>query len=158
MSDSSSSPDLKALEARLAYVEKRLGRFRAMFVLLLVLAAGTPVTLLLWPRDEVVAKAFVVRDDDGRVRGVLGLSGGAVAMTLLDSTGQMRADVGVAEGGTPSLLLLSGAGVPVASLTLQADGAPFLRLTEPSNAHRIWLRTGDRQGALVGLLGEDSSS
>lgn len=123
---------------QLASIEQRLGRLRVISLLSFAVAAGALAYALL---DRTAAvqdgKLWQARDASGRVRGVFGVSADGVGLTMYDSTGQMRLDVGIAPGGVPGILLLSKTGEPVATLNLVGGSVPTLRLTNVAESTRI---------------------
>lgn len=139
------------LEARLATLERRAARLRVVALLAVLLAAATPAVLLL-QREPVLAEGrlWLARDEGGRVRAMLGVTADGVGLTMYDSTGQMRLDLGLAPGGVPGLILLSPQGEPVATLNLLQDGTPTLRLTDYADRQRVELRPE----APAGIRGE----
>lgn len=135
--------DQDSLARRLALLERRAGRLRVVAGLAVLLAAATPAWLLLRttpPLEE--GRLWVARDDGGRIRAMFGLTQDGVGLTMYDSTGQMRLDLGLAPGGIPGLVLLSPRGEPVATLNLLQDGTPTLRLSDFAQRARIELRPG----------------
>jgi len=127
-----------SLETRLATLERRASRLRWVALLAVALAAATPAWLLLGERSPIVeSKLWMVRDSSGTVRALFGLTNDGVALTMYDSTGQVRLDLGLAPGGVPGLLLLSERGEPVAALNVRQEGRPVLRLSDYGARERI---------------------
>lgn len=136
---------MAGLEARLALLERRAARLRILALLAVLLAAATPAWLLSRSDPGLVeGRLWMVRDQGGRVRAIFGVTADGVGLSMYDSTGQMRLDLGLAPGGVPGLLLLSPRGEPVAALNLQQDGGPALRLTDFGARQRIELRPDGR--------------
>lgn len=123
---------------QLASIEQRLGRLRVISLLSFVVAAGA-LAYALFDRTAAIQEGqlWQARDASGRVRGVFGVSADGVGLTMYDSTGQMRLDVGIAPGGVPGILLLSKTGEPVATLNLVDGTVPTLRLTNVAESTRI---------------------
>jgi hypothetical protein len=129
------------LEARLATLERRAGRLRVVALLAVGLAAVTPAWLLLRgepPLSE--GRLWLARDEVGRVRAMFGVTADGVGLTMYDSTGQLRLDLGLAPGGVPGLILLSPRGEPVAAVNLTQDGTPLFRLSDYRSRTRLELR------------------
>jgi hypothetical protein len=80
---------------------------------------------------------------------MLGVSNDGVGLTMYDSSGQMRLDVGIAPGGVPGLLMMSNRGEPVAALNLIDGAIPTLRLTNVAEKARIEMVPRAGQPALI---------
>jgi hypothetical protein len=135
--------DPAALEERLVLLERRAGRLRVLGLMATALAAATPAWLLLAgdaPLQE--GQLWMARDGAGRVRAMLGITADGVGLTMYDSSGQMRLDLGLAPGGIPGLVLLSPRGEPVATLNLNQQGVPTLRLSDFVRRTRLDLGPG----------------
>lgn len=133
------------LEARLALLERRAARLRILALLAVLLAAATPAWLLTRADPAMTeSRLWMARDQGGRVRAIFGVTADGVGLSMYDSTGQMRLDLGLAPGGVPGLLLLSPRGEPVAALNLQQDGGPTLRLTDYGTRQQVELRPDGR--------------
>ncbi|MDX2056491.1 MAG: hypothetical protein SFV24_01710 [Gemmatimonadales bacterium] len=130
--------DVPETTARLALLEQRLARLR-MLVWLAVLVAGASLAWGLFEGNDPIAEGqlWVAKDPEGRVRGMFGVTNDGIGLTMYDSTGQMRLDVGIAPGGVPGILLLSKQGEPVAALNLVEGLVPTLRLTNVAERARI---------------------
>ncbi len=125
---------------QLASIEQRLGRLRVITLLSFVVAVGALAYSLMEKSGTVQdGRLWQARDESGRVRGVFGVSADGVGLTMYDSTGQMRLDVGIAPGGVPGILLMSKTGEPVATLNLVDGAIPTLRLTNVAESTRIEL-------------------
>ena len=123
---------------QLASIEQRLGRLRIISLLSFALAAGSLAYALMDKTGPVQdGQLWQARDASGRVRGVFGVSTDGVGLTMYDTTGQMRLDVGIAPNGVPGILLLSKIGQPVATLNLVDGSVPTLRLTNVAESTRI---------------------
>jgi hypothetical protein len=130
--------DSAPLETRVAQLEQRLSRLRILALLTVVIAAIAPAWLLLAaPSGIAESKLWMVRDSAGTVRALFGLTRDGVALTMYDSTGQIRLDVGLAPDGTPGVLLLSDRGEPTAALNLRHGGRPTLRLSDYATRERM---------------------
>ena len=127
-------------------LEQRLGRLRILCWLSIVIAAGALGWSLRPDPGISEGRLWLARDEAGRVRGMFGVTNEAVALTMYDSTGRLRLDVGLAPNGAPGLLLRSKVGDPVATVTVSDSGIPIIRLTNGS-AERIEL--APRPGALL---------
>ncbi len=122
---------LRALEAKLK-------RVRILAWLAVVVAAGSLAWGLLGSGTSIAeGKMWLVRDEQQRVRAMFGVSESGVGLTMYDSTGQMRLDLGLAPNGGPGLLLISPKGEPVATINLNTDAVPTLRLTDVASGVRV---------------------
>lgn len=131
-------PEIGSLAFRLELVERRLRRVRILALLSFLLAAVVAgVALSAKPAAIQEGRLWIARDSAGRVRGIFGVTQDGVALTMYDSTGQMRLDLGIAPGNVPGLIMISKRGEPVATLNLASDGSPTLRLTNPSVPSRV---------------------
>ena len=111
---------------QLASIEQRLGRLRVITLLSFAVAVGSLAYALMEKSGAVQdGRLWQARDESGRVRGVFGVSADGVGLTMYDSTGQMRLDVGIAPGGVPGILLMSKSGEPVATLNLAVPAKDF---------------------------------
>ncbi|MEZ4455493.1 MAG: hypothetical protein R2882_02925 [Gemmatimonadales bacterium] len=121
-------------------MEVRLSRLR-LITLLSFATAAAALAWSLWRRTDPIAEGqlWIARDEAGRVREVFGVSADGVGLTMYDSTGQMRLDLGIAPGGTPGLLLLTAGGEPVATINVPTSGQPGIRLTDPVSNARVEL-------------------
>jgi hypothetical protein len=126
------------LARRVAAMEVRLSRLRAISLLSFGVAAGALGWGLMQRADPVTeGQLWIAKDGAGRVRGLFGVSGDGVGLTMYDSTGQMRLDLGIAPGGVPGLLLLSKRGEPVAAVNVPDGGVPTIRLTNLGEETRV---------------------
>lgn len=125
-------------ESRLAVVEQRLGRLRVITLLAFATAAGALAWGMFQRRDPITeGRLWIARDSSGTIRGMFGVSNDGVGLTMYDSTGQMRLDVGIAPGGRPGILLLSRRGEPVATLSVTDSAVPVVRLSNVSDSVRL---------------------
>ena len=134
------------ITARLAGLELRLARVRWIALLAFGVAAGAMGWGLLARADRITeGQMWIAKDAGGVVRAMFGVSADGVGLTMYDSTGQMRLDVGIAPGGSPGILLLSKHGEPVATLNVTDGTVPTLRLTSVADSVRVEVapRTGD---------------
>jgi hypothetical protein len=124
--------------SRLALLERKLARVRILALLAFLVGAGG-LAWGLFEQGSAVrdGQLWLARDDAGRIRGMFGVSADGVGLTLYDSTGQMRLDLGVAPGGVPGLLMLSAKGEPVATLNLIEGRVPLIRLTNVAESTRV---------------------
>jgi hypothetical protein len=131
----------RSLEVRLATLERRASRLRVLALLAVALAAVTPASLLLRGEPTLSeGRLWLARDETGRLRAMFGVTTDGVGLTMYDSTGQLRLDLGLAPGGVPGLILLSERGEPVATLNLAQDGNPVLRLADFRQRTRLEMR------------------
>lgn len=129
------------LQDRVALLETRLGRLRLFAQVAFLLAAASMAWGVSRYQPATTGPAvWEARDAGGRLRAVLGLAGDGVGLTMYDSMGQMRLDLGLSPSGVPGLLLVSPRGEPVATLNLAEDGSPLLRMVHPSKRSRMVLR------------------
>jgi hypothetical protein len=142
------------IDARLATLERRLKRVRVLALLAALLAAATPAWLLTRPAQVIEeSRLWMARDEAGRLRAMLGVTADGVGLTMYDSTGQMRLDVGLAPGGVPGLVLLTPRGEAAATLNLLQDGTPTLRLLDHGQRTRVELAPGTPPAGLRGEVG-----
>jgi len=134
------SPEQSAdLAARVTLLERRSARLRILAWFGVVAGAGGLAWGIVGADSGVTeGRLWLARDQQGRVRAMFGVSADAVGLSMYDSSGKMRLDVGVAPGGVPGLLLLSSNGEPVATLNAPASG-PTLRLVRPAESTRVEL-------------------
>lgn len=132
--------DSADLTLKLATIEKRVARLR-IFTWTAFALAGAALAWGMFERRSPITEGqlWVSRDSEGRMRAMFGVSNDGVALTMYDSTGQMRLDVGIAPGGVPGIMMLSSRGEPVASLNLIEGSIPTLRLTNVAEKARIQL-------------------
>jgi hypothetical protein len=142
--------EIGPLAFRLELVERRLRRLRIVAMLAFILAAVTAMISLI-PRGAAIqdGRLWIARDSAGRVRAMFGVSGDGVGLTMYDSTGQMRLDLGIAPGNVPGLVMLSRRGEPVATLNLTSDGSPTLRLTNLQMPSRVEVTAAPGRQALT---------
>lgn len=144
-------PALDLLEARLARLERALGRWRRAAAgaltlgLALVLSGqgGAPVTL--------TAERFVLRDDAGRERAVLSCDDGTVALALRDEQGHDRVGVSLDRGGTAGFTLLGPEGGARAGLVLTSDGTPCMGLHDAAGRSVMAIGVNDQGVPFMGL-------
>lgn len=74
-----------------------------------------------------MAEKFMVVDESGNKRAVLGFKQGVLSLTLFASDGRERAVLKLDPKGTPSLEMFDQDGRARAVLGLKEDGAPFLK-------------------------------
>jgi len=126
-------------DARLATLERHVARLRVLAWLGVVIGAGS-LGWVFATADPPVreGRLWLIRDERGRVRAQLGVSSDGVGLTMYDSAGKLRLDVGVAPGGVPGLVLVSPEGVPVATMNASSSG-PTLRLVGAADTMRVEL-------------------
>jgi hypothetical protein len=133
-----SPPDLESLTATVALLEKRLGRLRILTLVAFALGAGAVAALLLrQPPAIQEGSLWMARDDQGRVRGTFGVSQTGVGLTMYDTTGRLRLDLGLSPGAIPGLVLITPEGETAAVLNLTERGMPALRMMDPKTKHRM---------------------
>ena len=102
--------------------------------------------------EEVIARQFVLVDDKGKTRAVLGMSKTGPSLALYDENGKFRATLNVTEDG-PALGLLDEKGKPRAGLAVTKDG-PQLSLFDENSKNRAWLAMSKNGPGLI-LLDEN---
>jgi hypothetical protein len=126
--------------------------------------------------DVVAAKQFVVRGNDGGVRGIWGagkdgtirlmlqdsagrprvkldlLADGASGFTFADSAGNARAVFAFLPDQTASLVLADQAGVTRAVLGISVDGSPTVIFADRSGTTRAGLGVDKRGGGMLTLV------
>lgn len=138
------------LASRLTAIELRMTRLRMIALLSFAVAAVALGWGLLARADRITeGQMWIAKDEAGVIRGMFGVSADGVGLTMYDSTGQMRLDVGLAQGGSPGIILLSKHGEPVATLNMTEGTAPTLRLTNIADSVR--LEVGPRPGEPIRL-------
>jgi hypothetical protein len=135
---------------RLTTIERRLNRLRYL-AWAGFLAAGGALAWGLYQRADPITEGqvWVAKDPSGRVRGMFGVSTDGVGLTMYDSTGQMRLDLGIAPGGVPGMILFSKGGEPVAALNLAEGSVPTLRLTNVPERVRVEVVPRAGQPAMI---------
>jgi hypothetical protein len=142
------TPESASADSRLRRLEQHLARVRVLAWLAFLVGVGG----IAWgwyaesKADVTIGRLWIAKDRQGRLRAMFGVSNDGVGLTMYDSTGQMRLDLGIAPGEVPGLLMLSPRGEPVATLNLIDGKVPTLRLTSPAETTRVELRprsTGD---------------
>lgn len=143
--------DQEAVLKRLDYLERqnRLLRTWAGIVGLIVIAfllRASPLVSQEKP-GKVEATAFVLRDDEGRIRATLsGLNGGGAAVSFYDTKKHLRLLVGMNAGGQPSIQLNDAKEVGRAVLGLDEFDAPGCDLNDRQGRRRVRLNVADQQG------------
>ena len=126
------------LASRLTAIELRMSRLRLITLLSFAVAAAALGWGLMARADRIVeGQMWIARDAAGVVRGMFGVSADGVGLTMYDSTGQMRLDVGLAQGGSPGIIMLSKHGEPVATLNMTEGTVPTLRLSNIADSLRL---------------------
>lgn len=78
---------------------------------------------------------------------MFGVTNDGVALTMYDSTGQLRLDVGLAPSGAPGVLMRSKQGDAVVTLNATDGSPPTLRFTNVAEKTRLEITP--RPGAAV---------
>jgi hypothetical protein len=119
------------MELKLADLQRSNRRLRVM-IGALALVGGALITMAQASSSgsEVVeARQFVLRDDSGRVRAVLGTTpDGAAGLNLDDASGKTRVALDVDYAGSPGLDLFDQNGKRRALVSLSSNGEPGVGL------------------------------
>jgi hypothetical protein len=134
--------DVRALQERVARVEKQARWSTAMATVLALLCAA----LVVWqfvPHDQVLeARGFVVRDAQWRVRAELAARrDGSPVLRLNNPYGRPRAVLHLRDDGVVALRLMDQGATNRAVLTLDKRGQPSLVLSGPDSSARVILRS-----------------
>ncbi len=130
--------DQDLVSTRLAVLETRLGRLRIVAMLSFGVAAGALGVALLRTADPITeGRLWLAKDADGRTRAMFGVTNDGVALTLYDSTGQMRLDVGLSQAGVPGLIMLTNRGEPALTLNLSDEAGPTVRMVNSAENSRL---------------------
>jgi hypothetical protein len=146
------------LEARLERLERQNRRMR---VALGVVAAGVVAGGLIAAsfRDDkgagaatsrlriVEAEQVVLRDADGQMRAWLGLADGGPRLLFFDAAGQQRVGLGLSAQAEPSLGIFDGAQMPRVVLGM-VDGWPGLVVRDPAGRKRAVLHAQEEWSSL----------
>ena len=90
--------------------------------------------------DTLEAQQFLVRDSSGKLRAALGvMSDGAVGLNFSDPSGRTRLTVDLAANGTPGVDLYDQDGKVRATMALGDDGLPGVGLYGPNGNLRTSL-------------------
>ncbi|MBX3145622.1 MAG: hypothetical protein KF785_02535 [Gemmatimonadales bacterium] len=132
--------DLDRLSSRLAVLETRISRLRVVAMLSFGVAATAVGLTLRGQSDTIVeGRLWLAKDDQGRTRAMFGVTNDGVALTMYDSTGQMRLDVGLTQHGAPGLVMLTNRGEPALTLNLSEGSGPTVRMIDPAAQTRLEL-------------------
>jgi hypothetical protein len=130
------------LELKLVELQRSNRRLRVMIGALLL----TGVALITMAQadsgvsESVEARQFVLRDDSGRVRAVLGSApDGAVGLNLNDASGRTRITLDVEDSGSPGLDLYDQEGKRRTIIALGKQGMPGLGLYDAQGKLRTSL-------------------
>lgn len=130
--------DLDVLTTRLAVLETRLSRLRVVALLAFgVAVAALGYALLAQSPAITEGRLWLAKDAEGRTRAMFGVTNDGVALTMYDSTGQMRLDVGLTQSGVPGLVMLTNRGEPALTLNLSEGTGPTVRMTNSAENARI---------------------
>jgi hypothetical protein len=144
-------PESASVDSRLSALEQRLARVRLLAWLGFLVAAASIAGA--WyaesKADVSVGRLWIAKDSQGRLRAMFGVSNDGVGLTMYDSVGRMRLDLGIAPGEVPGLMMVSSRGEPVATLNLIDGRVPMLRLNNPAETTRVELAPRSRGDALV---------
>ena len=115
------------MEVKLSDLQRSNRRLKAMLGALVLVGGGLIAMAQASPSatDVSQAREFLLRDDSGRVRAVLGTSpDGAVGFSLDDANGQTRVTLAVDRNGSPGLDLFDQSGKRRAIISLGQHGEP----------------------------------
>ncbi|MHB1327262.1 MAG: hypothetical protein ACYC2K_03595 [Gemmatimonadales bacterium] len=130
--------DHDLLSTRLAVIEKRLARLRIVAMLSFGVAAGALAFALLRTADPIAeGRLWLAKDAEGRTRAMFGVTNDGVALTMYDSTGQMRLDVGLSQAGVPGMIMLTSRGEPALTLNLPEGTGPTVRMINAAENTRV---------------------
>ena len=97
--------------------------------------------------DEVITQRLVLQDEQGRIRGILGMRGGGPQLALISDDGMVRA-LFAAVGNRATMELFNDAGFP-GVLVRTEDSNSAVRLMDVAGAERASLSIGPDGGSLV---------
>jgi hypothetical protein len=122
---------LEAQQAKLQRSNRRLRMMTGAMLLfsgaMVLMAQGTPQIA-----DTLDARQFVLHDSSGKVRAALGMTDdGAVGLNLVDSKDRSRITLDVAANGTPGLDFFDQDGKMRATLAMGPDGNAGVGLYGP---------------------------
>jgi len=171
-SDAVTRIDARSIAERLSAVEARVRRMRWGGAVVLLVVAAALLAVRLNPGGVVVARSFIVVDDDGRTRAILSAHDDAPSLTMMDAAGVGRAafaDNGVVLADANNrararFQLPSDAAAPPHVKLEGDDGTILLRpggaagggsggatATAPSTTGLVLTRPADRSGATLAL-------
>ena len=114
--------DIPMLEDRLEKLERDNRRLKYVAALVLTCAAAF-VSLGIAPSSRIIeAEGFVLRDDSGKVRAILGVSAAGPALSLRDGNGIERVLLAAQANGAPLLRFSDADGKDRAVLTVTPSG------------------------------------
>jgi hypothetical protein len=142
----------QGLEARMSRLERQNRRWRTATGL--VVAAAGSLLLMAYSRradpaaggaraaqfKQVDVEGVVLRDVNGQMRAWLGIAEGGPRILFYDSTGQQRAGLGLTAQGEPALGFFDGSQNPRAVLGM-LEGWPGLVLRDPAGKKRVALHS-----------------
>ncbi|MFQ5829323.1 MAG: hypothetical protein ACE5JD_09240 [Candidatus Methylomirabilia bacterium] len=128
-------PTLDAVMQRLGRLERELRRWKALgsaalavlSLLLLVGATGVRVP------SELRAKRFIMVDETGRLRGILGVVADGSSILGLAGGQQSGLALSAHPGGRTSVVLTDGNGKRRAVLAVEPDGSSLLNLLDKND-------------------------
>ncbi|HEV3110796.1 MAG TPA: hypothetical protein VGY99_09910 [Candidatus Binataceae bacterium] len=130
------------LELKFAELQRSNRRLR-LIIGALLLTGGVLITMAQASSgvsESLEARQFVLRDSSGRVRAALGLSpDGAVGLNLDDASGRTAVTLDVEANGSPGLDLYDQNGKRRAIIALAQQGTPGVGLYDPHGKLRTSL-------------------
>ncbi len=136
-------PTLAELGERLRLAETRLLRLRFFLwglVVLVAIAAGYLINAI--GSRTIFAQRFILLDELGRNMAILGTSPAGVGLSVYDTVGRLRTDIGLSPSGTPGVFLFTPQGQTAAAINLTETGVPSVRLTDATSGAKLWLKPG----------------
>ena len=150
-------PDLTAVVARLARVERQNRRLKIGGILVVVVtSAGLLMGQAMPKATTVEAETFLVRDATGKQRAALRMAPeGGVALSLFDPAGIGRAALRVDREGSPDLTLFDSAAKVRALLRVERTGLPGLVFFDEAGKARATLYVESEGSAVLQLSRKD---
>jgi hypothetical protein len=160
------TPSLSELETRLEKLERQNRRLKGLGLgfLLIVLsglllaqtshkpAHAAPASAASATYDTLVVHRLELRDEAGKLRGLLVVKNGGPGLSLYDDAGRPRAALDV-DGKSPGLFLSDDAGMPRVALGVTGEG-PVLGLYDDAGKPRVDLQV---TGEVPGLFLDDAA-
>ena len=97
---------------------------------------------------QVEAEQIVIRDADGQMRAWMGVAEGGPRLLFFDNAGQQRVGVGLSAQAEPSFGIFDGGQNPRVVLGM-VDGWPGLVFRDPSGKQRIAMHTQEGWASLI---------
>ncbi len=143
-------PNVTARLERLEGRCRRLGLCATAGAVLAVVAVSTAFRA---PREREVlgADEYVLRDDVGRPRAILGVEEGEVGLRLMDPGGNVRARLAVDKLGAPRFDLLDDLGRVRSTLALDAESAAYFRAIPESGEGGAWFGVNENGNPVAHL-------